>query len=290
MKHREGYFTSAVAASDAKVYYQSWSPAQRPQGVLVVVHGLGEHGGRYLNLVNYFVPKGFAVYALDHVGHGRSEGTRVYVERFERYVQDLRQFVEFVAEQLVDVPRVLVAHSMGALIGVAYLLSHQETVDCAIISGPAVKVPDDVSTATLAAGKILSALLPKVGILQLDAGKISRDPVVVQAYRDDPLVYNGKITARLAAEMLKTMQHVTQHAGKITLPLLILQGGEDKLVDPEGAPLLHELVSSPVNELKVYEGFFHEVFNEPEHLQVMRDVETWLSRQLRSLSPKEPVR
>ena len=280
MKHQEDFFTSLTSPS-SQIYYQSWIPAEEPKAALIVVHGLGEHSGRYMNLVNHFVPKGFAVYGLDHVGHGRSDGSRVFVERFDQYVETVHQFVGMVSGWLPDTPRFLVGHSMGGLIGTAYLISHQSAVKGAILSGPAVKVPDDVSAVTMTVGKLLSALLPNTGILQLDANHVSRDPAVVRTYVDDPLVYNGKVTARLASEMLKTMRQVTENASQITVPVLVVQGGDDKLVDPSAGPMLVQNVSSVDKTLKMYDGFYHEIFNEPDHLQVMADVEEWLGIQLR---------
>ena len=142
------------------------------------------------------------------------------------------------------------------------------------------EIPGNISPAIVVAGKILSALIPGIGILGLDARGISRDPAVVAAYVNDPLVFTGKATARLGAEMLKAMQRITTEANRIRLPVLILQGGADKLVDPAGARMLHDLVGSADKTLKVYEGLYHEVYNEPEHEQVMRDVESWLETHL----------
>jgi alpha-beta hydrolase superfamily lysophospholipase len=129
-------------------------------------------------------------------------------------------------------------------------------------------------------GKILSALMPKFGLVGLDANGVSRDPAVVQEYVGDPLVYTGKTTARLAAEMLKAMQYVSDQAAKITLPIMIVQGSADKLVDPTGAQMLYDAVSSIDKEIRIYDGFYHEVFNEPEHDKVLHDVEMWLEAHL----------
>jgi alpha-beta hydrolase superfamily lysophospholipase len=229
-----------------------------------------------MNVVDHFVPLDYAVYALDHVGHGRSEGTRVYVERFSDYVDTLKQFVDKVRGCQPGKPCFMVGHSMGGLIASMYLLKYQEDLTGAVLSGPGVKVPDSISPMTILLGKTLSTLMPKVGLVQLDAEAISRDPAVVQAYASDPLVHTGKTTARLGAEMLGAMQHVTEHADKISLPILIVQGAEDRLVDPAGARMLYESVSSKDKTLEVYDGLYHEVLNEPEHGQVLSDIERWL--------------
>ncbi len=277
MKHQEGSFKSI---RDANIYYQYWLPEGQPKAVLFIVHGLAEHSGRYMNVVNHCVPLGYAVYGIDHIGHGKSDGARVYVERFEDYTDTLKTYFDMVREWQPEKPIVLVGHSMGGLIGSSYLLDHQAELSGAVISAPLLKTSDAVSPILVLVGKALSILTPKFGLLGLEADGVCRDPAVVQAYVGDPLVHTGKTTARLGAELLKTMERVTAEAAKITLPILILQGSADKLVDPDGARMLHASVSSTDKTLHVYDGCYHEVFNEPERDQVLGDLETWLETHL----------
>ena len=277
MKHLEGFFNGV---RDHRIYYQLWLPETEPKAVLLVVHGLAEHGGRYMNLVNHFLPLGYAVYAVDHLGHGRSEGARVYVEQFADYTDTLVTFREMIRGWQKGKPVFLVGHSMGGLIGALYLLSHQNELAGAVLSAPAVKPPDDISPVTIFAGTVLSALIPRLGLIQLEAEGVSRDPAVVQAYETDPLVYRGKVTARLGAEMINAMKQVVAEASRISLPLLILQGGADRLVHPSGAQMLHDRVASTDRKIILYEGLYHEVFNEPEHDRVLQEVETWLEAHL----------
>ncbi|MCP4367167.1 MAG: alpha/beta hydrolase [Deltaproteobacteria bacterium] len=277
MKHQEGYVRGV---RDTNIYYQYWLPEGEPKALLLVVHGLAEHSGRYMNVVNFLVPSGYAVYGIDHVGHGKSNGGRVYVERFDDYTKTLKKYLDKIREWLPEKPIFLIGHSMGGLISTAYMLEHQDELSGAVLSGPSVKVPDNISQATIFLGKLLSIIIPKAGIIQLDAEGISRDPAVVDEYVNDPLVYKGKITARLGAELLKVMQRVTGQASKIRLPIMIVQGSDDKLVDPSGARLLYDLVSSKDKTIKIYNGFYHEVFNEPEHEQVLNDVKTWIDAHL----------
>ncbi len=274
MEHREGFLQGV---RNAKIYYQAWLPEGECKAVLLVVHGLAEHSGRYMNVVNHFIPLGYAVYGIDHVGHGKSEGTRVYVERFRDYTDTLKLYFDMVRAWHPDKPIFLVGHSMGGLIGAAYLLEHQEELAGAVLSGPLIKAAGEVSPAAALIGKLLSTLMPKAGLLGLAAEGVSRDPAVVQAYVNDPLVYRGKATARLVIELIAAAQRVASEAAKITLPLLIVQGSEDKLVDPLGAQILYDRVSSTDKTLKVYEGLYHEVFNEPERGQVLNDVASWLA-------------
>jgi alpha-beta hydrolase superfamily lysophospholipase len=223
---------------------------------------------------------GFAVYGIDHVGHGKSGGTRVYVKRFEDFTNMLKIYFDMVRNWQPEKPIFLAGHSMGGLISVAYLLDHQAELTGAVLSGPAIKVHETISSTAIFVGKVLSALVPKRGLIQLEAEGVSRDPTVVQAYVSDPLVCHGKITARLSAELVKTIRRVTAEANKITLPILILQGSADKLVDPEGAQMLYNTVSSTDKTIKIYDGLYHEVYNEPEHNQVLGEVKAWLETHL----------
>lgn len=274
MEHIEGTFKGV---RDAKIYYQGWLPEGEVKAVLLIVHGLGEHSGRYGNVVNHFVPLGYAVYGLDHLGHGKSEGEREVVKRFEDYTDTLTIFYDMVKGWLAGKPIFILGHSMGGLIVTYYLLDHQEKFRGAIISAPAIKVGENISQGTLLMSKLLSLLAPRAGILSLDASGISRDPQVVKAYVEDPLVFHGKTPARLAAELLKAMLRVTAELGKISLPFITVQGSQDKLVDPGGAQMLFDGAGSKDKTIKVYEGLYHEVFNEPERAQVLKDVEDWLA-------------
>ena len=277
MEHHEGQFEGVRGT---EIRYQYWLPDGKPDASLLIVHGLAEHCGRYANVVDRFVPRGYAVYGVDHIGHGKSGGRRVYVERFDDFVAVLKTYVDRIREWQSGVPLFMVGHSLGALIGAVYLLDHPGDLTGAILSGPLVKVPDNISPVTVLLSRLLSVVLPKLGVAAVDATGVSRDPAVVRAYVEDPLVYTGKTTARLGCEMLKAMRRVAEEASKIQLPLLVLQGGADRLVSPDGAEMLHRLAGSTDKTLKVYDGLHHEVYNEPERDIVLADVEAWLRERL----------
>ena len=274
MNHVEGSFKGA---RNANIYYQAWLPEGDARAVLILVHGLGEHSGRYMNVVNHFVPLGYALYGLDHIGHGKSEGTRELVERFEDYISTLTTYYDMVKGWQTGKPVFLLGHSMGGLIASYYLLDHQANFRGGILSAPFVKVSDSISQATIIVGKILSVVAPRARLVTLDANGISRDPEVVRAYVNDPLVFHGKTPVRLGAELLKAMLRVRAEADRITLPLIILQGGGDRLIDPACGQILYDKAGSKDKTIKVYEGLYHEVFNEPERARVLKDVETWLA-------------
>lgn len=273
MRYEEGFFQGI---RNARIYHQSWLPDAEVKAVLLIVHGLGEHSGRYLNLVNHFVPLGYAIYGLDHLGHGQSEGIRKHVECFEDFTTTLDTYVKMVQQRQQNKGIFLVGHSMGELISASYLLGHQTEVAGAVLSGAIAKVPANTSPATVILGRLLSGIVPRVRFLSLEIPAICRDSYVVEAYINDPLVYCGKATVRLAVELLRATQHTQAHADRIALPLLILQGSADRIIDPEGARMLYNAVSSQDKTLKIYDGMYHEVYNEPERAIVLHDLETWL--------------
>jgi len=274
MEHIDGRFKGA---KNAGVYYQAWIPEGTIKAILLLVHGLGEYSGRFMNHVNYFVPLGYAIYGLDHLGHGKSDGEREVVDRFTDFTEPLKVYCQMIMKRHPDTPVFIFGHSMGGLITCSYLIDHQADFKGAILSAPAIKVSDSISPVAIAMGKILSWIMPKAGVLSLDAAAISRDPDVVDAYINDPLVFHGRTPARLAAEILKTMMRVRSEMEKITLPLIIFQGSEDKLVDPQGARLLYSNAGSRDKTLKVYDGLYHEIHNEPERSIMFKDMEDWLS-------------
>ncbi len=277
MKHEEGFFQGI---GNQRIYHQRWLPDGETRAALLVVHGLAEHSGRYMNLVRHFVPRGYAVYALDHIGHGRSNGARIYVERFTDFIDTLSAFREMIHPLQNGKPLFLVGHSLGGLIGALYLTDRQDGLTGAVLSGPAVKVADNIPRVAIFMGKILAAIAPRLRWIALDATGVSRDPAVVSAYETDPLVYRGKMTMRLGSEMIQAMRRIGVEASRIKLPLLILQGSEDRLVDPSGARMLHDRVSSTDKRIILYPRLYHEVFNEPEHDRVLRDVEDWIEAHL----------
>jgi acylglycerol lipase len=273
MKHEDGFFT---AVRKAKIYYQYWLPEGDPRAVIIISHGLAEHSGRYMNVVNSFVPLGYAVYGFDHLGHGKSDGRRAYIRSFNDFTGVLEKYVGMVHSWQLNKPFFLLGHSMGSLIASHFLLDHQREFAGAILSGPSVAVPTSISRCKVATASIVSALAPTIGTMRLDAQAISKDPEVVNAYLKDPLVYKGKITARLGYELLIAMRHLTKHAAKITLPILILQGSADKLVDPKGAQVLYNSIGSTDKKLNIYDNLYHEVLNEPKQEHILDDIQGWL--------------
>jgi alpha-beta hydrolase superfamily lysophospholipase len=249
MKHKESKFKGY---KDIDIYYQCWLPDDTTKAVLLIAHGLAEHSGRYMNLVNYFVPKGYAIWALDYRGHGKSEGKRSYVERFDEYHTDLKTFFDIVRKESGKQKIFIVGHSMGTIV-VPYAIEHQKELAGLILSGPAVIETTTVSPILIALAGVISAILPKMGVTVIDASTISRDPAVIDAYVNDPLVFRGKIPARTGYQLVKMWRTLPEQMHRIELPILIMHGSADRLSPLEGSKLLYERISSKDKTLKIYD-------------------------------------
>lgn len=290
--HDQGH--RAVAAGRS-AYWQAWLPQDPARAVVVVVHGIHEHSARYTHVGERLAAAGFAVYAADHRGHGRSGGRRANIERMALVLDDLRSFVRFAAARHPGLPVFMVGHSLGGLIALHCAIDLRAidlraidsgtagqgtTLDGLVVSGPAVTTTAGSVLARRMAG-VLSALVPNLGVAALDADeKISRDPDVIRAYREDPLVYRGRIKARTGAEVLAAMQRLPARLPLLSIPLLILHGTDDQICPVADSTMLHEAVSSPDKTLRRYPGLYHEVFNEPEREAILTDLIRWLNDHL----------
>jgi alpha-beta hydrolase superfamily lysophospholipase len=276
MKHTEGKFTGA---GGLELFYQAWQPDTPPRAVIPAVHGLGEHSGRYLNVVNRLAPHGYSLYGFDLRGHGRSAGQRGYINAWEEYREDVRAFLHLVSAQAPGYPLFLLGHSLGGLIALEYVLHFPERLKGMIASSPAL-APPNLPPILLILSRILSRIWPTFSInTRLDASTISRDPAVVKAYVDDPLVH-GLGTPRLATEAAAATEWTQAHAADLRLPLLLLYGSADKLVPPEGSCVFFEKVTFADRKRIEYPGGYHESFNDIHREQVLDDVKQWLAQHL----------
>jgi alpha-beta hydrolase superfamily lysophospholipase len=264
-----------------ELYYQRWRPGKGAKAVLSIVHGFGEHSGRYGNVVDWFVPKGYAVYAFDLRGHGRSPGPRGHVNGWGEFHKDVKLFLEFVRGREPDETVFLLGHSVGGLIVLEYALHQPEGLAGVIASGP-VLAQVGISPFLIALSKILSSILPRLAInTGLDSTAISRDPAVVEAYVNDPLVH-GLGTPRLSTEIARTVAWTHAHAAEMRMPCLIVHGGADRLAPLEGSHIFYEHMTLADKELQVYEGYYHEIFNDVGKERALAAVETWIELHLRS--------
>lgn len=273
MRHATGFI---AGAGGPRIFWQSWRAEAEPRAVVVLVHGASEHSGRYQHVAEGLTAAGHAVYALDHRGHGRSAGARAVVDRMSRAVTDVDQIVLQATEENPGRPVFMLGHSMGGTVAVSYCLRHQDRLSGLILSGPLAAL-EAAPAPLLVLGRVLSALTPRLGLVSIDAGLVSRDPEVVRDYVADPLNFHGKLPARTVAELAAAVGRFPNAVGAITLPTLILYGTGDRLAPPAGAQMLFDRIGSADKRVRAYPGLFHEILNEPERDEVLAEICGWLS-------------
>lgn len=254
--------------ADGRLAYRSWTVPDA-RGQVVIAHGFAEHSGRYGHVAAALNGVGFSVWAPDHRGHGGSEGERANIESVAAAVSDLDLFVDLVRAKEAEGPLFLVGHSMGGLIVTAYAEEHQDRLSGLVLSGALVHVsPELVALAAVEE-------IPDLGL----ADAISRDPAVVQAYKEDPDVYLGP-PPRGFLEAAGDVEAVRRNMGRISLPLLVMHGSGDLLVSPQALRDLVAGVSSEDLTAIMWPGLWHEIFNEPEGERVIRSMTEWIEARL----------
>lgn len=258
------------------LYYRQWDTAQEPKAVVMLIHGLGEHCQRYDALASALNTAGYSVSSMDLPNHGKSEGLKGHVDSFEDFLDAASGLYQRIRNSHPTSPVFLLGHSMGGLVSSRFLLDNQDKFKGAILSGPAIESPQTPPAWQVSLMSLISKILPKMGMLELDGSLVSRDPKVVKDYMEDPLNNHNKLSAKLLAEFFQVMSDVKQRANAISLPLLVMHGADDGLTAPAGSQWLHENVVSADKTLKIYPDLFHEIFNEPEAPEIYADVVAWL--------------
>jgi acylglycerol lipase len=267
---------SIESAGGVKLQYRAW-PHEGAAINFAVVHGLGEHAGRYERFAKGMATHGIGTFAVDLRGHGKSPGQRGHVDSWAQWTDDVSAFVKHVAS-VAQGEVVPLGHSFGgATVLSAVLAGKLPTSKRFIVSSPALKVKVAVPAWKIKLGTAASSVLPRLALdNEVDPTLLSRRPEVVEAYRTDPLVHS-RISSRLYTEWLAATRHIIDRAGEIKVPFLILAGTDDGLIDPEGSKELHARTPS-VSELRLLEGRYHEPFNDNDNEEVFAMISSWLAK------------
>ncbi len=272
----EGTF---AAADGLTLFERAWLPDGPARAAVIIVHGYAEHSGRYDHVGRALAAHGYAAEALDLRGHGRSEGDRAVVRSFGQFLSDLRRFRARVAARHPGLPVFVLGHSMGGTIVALYAIVDQPAVQGIVLSGPGlVGRGGGAWRVTAPLFSVLGRLFPNLPLSQLKAETVSRDPAVVAAYDNDPLVYRGKMRAGMLRAFVRALDRIGKGMDSISAPLLLLHGTADELTSVEGSELLYRRARSTDKTLRIYDGLAHEVLNEPEKDQIIGEVLAWLDK------------
>ncbi|MCB0106262.1 MAG: lysophospholipase [Caldilineaceae bacterium] len=274
------YREHVLATDDGlDLFAQAWFAAQ-PKAAIALVHGIAEHSSRYRYAAEFLARRGYTVYTFDLRGHGRSPGKRILFQHMDEHSADVAIFLAWAHQEAMGLPLFLFGHSMGGLLVTYYVLTQQPALAGVILSAPAIKL-DDVSPLLLTVARLLAKVTPTLPMRQLEFAAISRDPVVLEENKNDALVHHGGIPVSTGLAMARAVDYVQQHMGEFSLPLLLLHGTADRMVTPEGSKQLYAQAATTDKQLKLYEGLYHELLNEPEKAEILEDIVAWLDARVR---------
>ncbi len=276
MNEEKGWFESA---DGTRLMWRRRCPEGGPRATLLFVHGLAEHSGRYLHVLERFSAAGYDCWAFDYRCHGESPGLRVHVDRFDEFVDDVAAAQRMVRDAVPERPLILVGHSQGGLLVLRFVVTHPEGIDGIIVSSPFLAMhPDSKPSAALqVVANIISTFSSKLMFSKVaDPSFLSRTPGVAEAYVADPLV-SSTVSARWFTEIMRAQLDIRERAGRLAVPALIMQSGDDRLVDPAVTRAWAAEAPAELVDYVEWPDLYHEMFNEPEQEQVFERMETWLA-------------
>jgi acylglycerol lipase len=262
-----------VKSGDRGIFVRSWTPRDA-RAVVVLVHGFNSHSGYYIRTGEALAARGFAAYALDLRGRGRSDGDRFYIDSMSEFVQDVATVVSLAKLRHPGLPTFLLGHSAGGVVSCLYVLEHQDELAGFICESFAFQVP--APDFAIAALKGLSHLAPHAHVLKLHNEDFSRDPAMVKAMNDDPLIANETQPTRTVAELARADERLRTEFPSITLPLLVLHGTADKAAKAGGSQIFYDSAGSTDKTIELYQGHYHDLLNDIGHEEVLGDIIEWI--------------
>jgi alpha-beta hydrolase superfamily lysophospholipase len=276
------HFTDTWKSNDGvEIFAQGWEPDMiKPKAVVCLVHGIGEHSARYAHVAAAFVKESFVLFGFDHRGHGRSDGPRGHMPSIEAVMIDIDLLIENSLKRYPGLPIILYGHSLGGILVLYYGLTRKPDVKGIIATSSGLKTVIENQPLKIYAARIFGSIIPKVAISSgLDVNAISRNAQVVQDYKADPLVHD-KVTLGAGKIILSASRWVLQHAGEMTIPLLLLHGKADAIAFASGSIEVAEKLPGKCT-LVLYEGAYHELHNEPEQNEVFRTMIDWMEHRMK---------
>lgn len=279
VKLDEGYFKSA---DDLDLFWRAWSSAEgdEPKAIIALQHGYAEHTGRYHHVASALVRHGFAVFGIDARGHGKSQGTRGHVERWDEYVDDFDRTISEAKDRFGDLPVIVLGHSNGGLIALRHALNKPGRAITYIVTSPYCGLALDVPAAKDIGGRVLSKVWPSLSMATgLPPESVSQNQDVVRDYIEDPLVF-ATTTPRNYAETRRAHRDLMNRAPEIEVPFLFLVAGSDELVDPDATEKVYHLLGSADRELEIFPQLYHEILNEDAWPEITGRIVEWIERHM----------
>lgn len=276
MKHTEFKFKTF---DGLQLFGQSWQPEDRPRAVVCLVHGIGEHSGRYVHVADRLTKAGYAMFTFDLRGHGKSEGLRGHIPSYEAIMQDISFLLEIANKKFPQLPAFLCGHSLGGNLVLNYVLRRQPYLKGVIATAPWLRLAFEPPAFKIALGKITNRIWPSFSQKSgLDTNALSHDLEAVHTYKNDPMVHD-RISARMFISTYQAGQWALEHASEFSLPLLLMQGGADKIISIEASKEFANKISEKCT-FKIWDNLYHEIHNEPEKEEVFKFLIDWLDKEV----------
>jgi len=261
------------------LFGQSWQPESKPKAVICLVHGLGEYSGRYTHVADALTLAGYALISFDLRGHGKSEGPRGHTPSYEALMKDISSLLEVTNKQFPQLPSFLYGHSLGGNLVLNYVIRRQPKLKGVIVTSPWLRLAFEPPRFKVTLAQVTNCIWPSFSQKNgLDTKVLSRDPEVVHAYENDPLVHDY-ISARMFVGIYQSGYWALEHASEFSLPLLLMHGGDDKIISVK---VSHEFANTKSKNctLKIWDGLYHEIHNEPEKEEVFKFLLDWLDKKV----------
>jgi len=274
----ENQSSHLILKDGTRLFTKAWT-VNNPIAEIIFIHGFSEYAKRYDWAARIFNENEISVHSFDLRGHGNSDGERANISTFDQFIEDLHFFIEKLDLKTTRI--FILGHSMGGLIAVSYLTKYPDT-KCrgVILSGPGLKVGDDIPPLLVKMSSVISALLPKLKTTKIDSQYLSRDPKVLEDIDNDPMIYHEGMKARIGSEIVRSMIEIRKQYSSFNFPVLIMHGSADKIADPQGSQWMFDEISSEDKTLKILNGLYHDILHEPEKDEVFRKIIEWIKKRI----------
>ena len=275
MKFSENYLQ---VDSKCRIYIREWIPKEKVKKNLFIIHGLGEHSGRYEDLAKILTQEGIGVFSIDLIGHGKSSGRKGHIKSFEDFINAVETGVIYVRKKFLDTPIILFGHSLGGLISLKFLIDREsKEIERAIISSPWIATALEIRNHLLFIHKIFQKIIPGLQLSNnLITSHLSKDKKIVEKYENDILVHD-KISLNLFSEIIKTIDDVIDRSSRIKIKILIYHGKNDKIISHKGTEKVASLI--PNNKFILFKDIFHEPHNDNEKDLVFKELIEFINKQ-----------
>ncbi len=265
-----------------RIHTARWYPDVPAKAAVLFIHGYAEHCGRYRHLAEALAGDGIVLFSMDLQGHGASEGARCDINSYKEYVEDLSDYFGAVRQELPELPWFVMGHSMGGCLAVLLAHRHQHDLQGLILSAPLLKVVTNIPKVVQDMVRYVTALTPAMPVIGLDTRALSRDSNVVEGYIKDPLVYHGRVRARMAQQLVEAGEAALNVSGELSIPVWAGHGLADRITDQQGTREFMDHLSAPDKVARYYDDYYHEILQEPGHEEIISEIISWIDRHISS--------